>query len=67
MSSQRNRRTDELAEALRRAVEGGILNADQAQAVLTAERSRAEASGGGRLPVTEALGYLAPVSGLVRS
>lgn len=59
MTSQWNRHTDELAEALRRAVEGGILGADQAQAVLAAERRRAEAAGGGSgLPVTEALGYL---------
>lgn len=45
---------------LQRAVESGILSADQAQAVLAAERSRGEQFGGGRrLPVTEALGYLA--------
>lgn len=37
----------------------GSLSADQAQAVLAAERSGAETSGGGGgLPVTEALGYL---------
>lgn len=59
MTSQRNHRPDDLAGALRRAVEAQILTADQAQAVLAAERTRGEASGGGlRLPVTEALGYL---------
>lgn len=49
-----------LAEALRRGVQAGILSADQAEAVLAAERSRGEQQGvpGRRLPVTEALGYL---------
>lgn len=55
----------DLAEVLQRAVAAQILSADQAQAVLAAERNR---SGGGglrdtrtrasRLPVTEAVGYL---------
>jgi hypothetical protein len=59
MTSQRNRRPDDLAGALQRAVEARILNADQAQAVLAAERVRGKASDGDRrLPVTEALGYL---------
>jgi hypothetical protein len=59
MTSQRNRRSDDLAAALQRAVEAGILGAGQAQAVLAAEQIRGEtADGGGRLPVTEALGYL---------
>ncbi len=54
-----DRRPDALAEALQRAVEAGILSAEQAQAVLAAERTRGEQSGGDRrLPVTEALGYL---------
>ncbi|MDQ4011992.1 MAG: hypothetical protein M3228_15160 [Actinomycetota bacterium] len=45
---------------LQRAVEAGILSTDQAQAVLAAERTHGEQFGGGRrLPVTEALGYLA--------
>jgi hypothetical protein len=59
MTSQRNHRPDDLAGVLQRAVEAQILTADQAQAVLAAERTHGEASGGGlRLPVTEALGYL---------
>ncbi|PZS29631.1 MAG: hypothetical protein DLM61_12530 [Pseudonocardiales bacterium] len=59
MTSQRDRRPDELAGALQRAVEAQILNADQAQAVLAAERTRGKASDDDRrLPVTEALGYL---------
>jgi hypothetical protein len=55
----------DLAEVLQRAVAAQILSADQAQAVLAAERNR---SGGGplrdtrtrasRLPVIEAVGYL---------
>ncbi|MGH3974056.1 MAG: hypothetical protein ACRDS9_12155, partial [Pseudonocardiaceae bacterium] len=49
-----------LAEVLERAVGAGIISADQARAVLAAERSRSEQPGEGhRLPVTEALGYLA--------
>jgi hypothetical protein len=49
----------DLAEVLRRAVAARIISADQAQAVLAAERARREISGGGRrLPVIEALGYL---------
>ncbi|HEX2288661.1 MAG TPA: hypothetical protein VHH53_00315 [Pseudonocardiaceae bacterium] len=49
-----------LEAVLQRAVESGILSADQAQAVLVAERIHGEQFGGGRrLPVTEALGYLA--------
>ncbi|MGH3936144.1 MAG: DUF2157 domain-containing protein, partial [Pseudonocardiaceae bacterium] len=49
-----------LAEVLERAVGAGIISADQARAVLAAERSREEQpSAGRRLPVTEALGYLA--------
>ncbi len=59
MPSQRNRRPDDLSGALQRAVEAHILNADQAQAVLAAERTRGNASDQDRrLPVTEALGYL---------
>ncbi len=54
-----DRRPDALGEALQRAVDAGILSAEQAQAVLAAERTRGEQSGGDRrLPVTEALGYL---------
>jgi hypothetical protein len=56
MTSQRNGRSDDLAGALQRAVEARILSADQAQAVLAAERVREP--DGRRLPVTEALGYL---------
>ncbi|MDQ4093041.1 MAG: hypothetical protein M3143_06450 [Actinomycetota bacterium] len=49
-----------LEGVLQRAVESGTLSADQAQAVLAAERTRREQFGGGRrLPVTEALGYFA--------
>ncbi|MDQ5855787.1 MAG: hypothetical protein M3302_05645 [Actinomycetota bacterium] len=49
-----------LEGVLQRAVESGILSIDQAQAVLAAERIRGKQFGGGRrLPVTEALGYLA--------
>jgi hypothetical protein len=49
----------DLAEVLRRAVAARILSADQAQAVLAAERARGEISGGDRrLPVIEAVGYL---------
>lgn len=59
MTSQRNRRPDDLEGVLRRAVEAQILDADQAQAVLAAERTRGKASDDDRrLPVTEALGYL---------
>ncbi|MGB9281913.1 MAG: hypothetical protein WCB57_17845 [Pseudonocardiaceae bacterium] len=58
MASQREHRPDDLAAALQRAVEARILSADQAQAVLAAERVRDYATGGRRLPVTEALGYL---------
>lgn len=46
----------DLAEVLKRAVAAQILSADQAQAVLAAERTRA--GGGRRLPVIEAVGYL---------
>lgn len=49
----------DLAEVLRRAVAARIISADQAQAVLAAERARGKVAGGGRrLPVIEALGYL---------
>ena len=59
MTSQRDRGSGDLAEVLRRAVAARILSAEQAQAVLAAERSRGEIpSGGRRLLVTEALGYL---------
>lgn len=59
MTSSATRRSDAVAEALQRAVVAGILSAEQAEAVLAAERSRAEhADLPGRLPVTEALGYL---------
>jgi hypothetical protein len=65
MTSARNQtdqgQADGLAGALRRAVEAGIISADQADAVLAAERTRPQVhgpSGGRRLPVTEALGYL---------
>jgi predicted membrane protein DUF2157 len=59
VSSQRDRDTGELAEVLERAVVARILSAEQAQAVLAAERARGESSSAGRrLPVTEALGYL---------
>ncbi|MGH3823247.1 MAG: DUF2157 domain-containing protein [Pseudonocardiaceae bacterium] len=57
MTWERDRRPGELAEVLERAVAGGILSAEQAQAVLAAERNRAGGSGG-RLSLTEALGYL---------
>lgn len=46
----------DLAGALRRAVEARILSAEQAQAVLDAERARS--GGSRRLPVIEAVGYL---------
>ena len=46
----------DLAEVLQRAVAAHILSAEQAQAVLAAERNRAD--GGRRLPVIEAVGYL---------
>lgn len=67
MTWERDRRAGELAEVLERAVAGGLLSAEQAQAVLAAERNCAEHNraehngvGGpvGRLPLTEALGYL---------
>ncbi|MGH3903875.1 MAG: hypothetical protein ACRDTE_06770 [Pseudonocardiaceae bacterium] len=60
MTSSATRRPDALSEALNRAVQAGILSADQAQAVLAAERARGEQQDvlGRRLPVTEALGYL---------
>lgn len=60
MASSATRRADAVAGALRRAVQTGILSADQAEAVLVAERSREQPGGvrGGGLPVTEALGYL---------
>jgi hypothetical protein len=57
--SQRDRDTGDLAEVLERAVLARILSAEQAQAVLAAERARGEnSSPGRRLPVAEALGYL---------
>lgn len=51
---------DRLDGVLHRAVRAGILSADQAEAVLAAERSRQEQQDplSRRLPVTEALGYL---------
>ena len=59
MRSQRDRDTGDLAEVLERAVLARILSAEQAQAVLAAERARGESSSPGRrLPLTEALGYL---------
>jgi hypothetical protein len=58
MTSQRSCRPEDLAGALQRAVEARVLSADQAQAVLAAERAHDFAGGGRRLPVTEALGYL---------
>lgn len=59
-SAMRARDRDGLDDVLQRAVEAGILSTDQAQAVLAAERTReAQSDGGRRLPVTEALGYLA--------
>ena len=59
MRSQRDRGTGDLAEVLERAVVARIISAEQAQAVLAAERARGGSSGAGpRLPVTEALGYL---------
>ena len=60
MSSTATPRPDVLADALHRAVQAGILSADQAEAVLTAERARTQRPDGPgwRLPVTEALGYL---------
>jgi hypothetical protein len=64
MSSLSARSPDALAEALRRAVAAGTLSADQAEAVLAAERSRAAQRVPGasarvlRLPLIEALGYL---------
>jgi hypothetical protein len=59
VSAKRNDSTDDLVDVLQRAVEAGLLRADQAQAVLAAERTRGGPSREGhRLPVTEALGYL---------
>jgi hypothetical protein len=52
----RERRTGDLADVLQRAVAAQILSAEQAQAVLAAERSRV--GGGRRLPLIEAVGYL---------
>jgi hypothetical protein len=50
---------DELAGALNRAVQAGILSAQQARDVLAVERTRGRLSAGGRgLPLSEALGYL---------
>lgn len=46
----------DLAEVLQRAVAAHILSAEQAQAVLAAERNRSD--GGRRLSVIEAVGYL---------
>lgn len=56
MTMPRRRRSGDLAEVLQRAVAAQILSAGQAQAVLDAERTRAE--GNRRQPVIEALGYL---------
>lgn len=60
MRSTAIQRLDALAEVLDRAVQAGILSAEQAEAVLAAERARGAPQGvpGRRLPVTEALGYL---------
>ncbi|HKS53280.1 MAG TPA: hypothetical protein VJS67_15550 [Pseudonocardiaceae bacterium] len=56
MTMPRERRTGDLADVLQRAVAAQILSAEQAQAVLAAERSRV--GGGRRLPLIEAVGYL---------
>ena len=56
MTMPRQRRTGDLAEVLQRAVAAQILSAEQAQAVLDAERTRA--GGDRRRPVIEAVGYL---------
>lgn len=59
MTTPRERHSGDLSEVLQRAVAARILSADQAQAVLAAERARGEVSSGGRrLPVIEAVGYL---------
>ncbi|MGH3494925.1 MAG: DUF2157 domain-containing protein [Sciscionella sp.] len=58
MTALRKRYPGDLAEALQRAVEAGILDADQAEAVLAAEGARGKAAGGSRQQATEALGYL---------
>lgn len=58
MTTPRERSTGDLAEVLQRAVAARILSADQAQAVLAAERAREEISRGRRFPVIEAVGYL---------
>jgi hypothetical protein len=58
MTTPQERRTGDLAEVLQRAVAARILSADQAQAVLAAERARKGVSGGRRFPVIEAVGYL---------
>lgn len=58
MTTQRDRGSGELAEVLQRAVEARMLSAEQAQAVLSAEQTRGESGGGGRLLITEVLGYL---------
>lgn len=59
MNSQRDRDSGDLAGVLQRAVTAKILSAEQAQAVLRAERARGETSRNDRRsPVTEALGYL---------
>jgi hypothetical protein len=59
VSTPRKRRAGELADALARAVDAGILDGAQARAVLDAEHAHGAASGGGRrVLVTEALGYL---------
>lgn len=56
MTMPRQRRTGDLAEVLQRAVAAGILSAEQAQAVMDAERTRA--SDDRRQPAIEAVGYL---------
>lgn len=56
MTMPRQRRIGDLAEVLQRAVAAQILSAEQAQAVLDAERTRA--GGDRRRPVIEAVGYL---------
>jgi len=56
MTMPRERRTGDLADVLQRAVAAQILSAEQAQAVLAAERTRV--GGGRRLPLIEAVGYL---------
>jgi hypothetical protein len=61
MTPARNPVDDGLDGVLRRAVEAGIVSAEQADAVLAAERGRSGQQWPGRgrrLPVTEALGYL---------